>query len=347
VRALTVLPNRPNSISRENVPLPPEADGVVLVRTLALGICGTDREIIAGDYGSAPPGAERLILGHESLGEVTDAPSGAGFKAGDLVVGIVRRPDPLPCLACASGEWDMCFNGEYTERGIKARNGYGAEWFRVEPEFAVRIDPALGHLGVLLEPASVLAKAWDQVERIGRRTAFWRPRTALITGAGPIGLLAAMMGVQRGLEVHIFSRARDGLKPALARELGATYHAGDLGSLKADVVIECTGAVPVIADALSRVAPTGILCLAGVTPAAHKVEFDLGTFNRNAVLDNEVVFGTVNANRRHYESAAQALATADRGWLGRLITRRVPLARWHEAFEHRPTDIKVVVDFAA
>ena len=152
------------------------------------------------------PGPERLILGHELLGRVEEAPQGSGFARGDLVVGIVRRPDPVPCAACAVGEWDMCRNGLYTERGIKERNGYGAEQFRIERDFAVKLDPALGLLGVLLEPASVVAKAWEHVERIGRRSRSWQPRVALITGAGPVGLLAALLGAQRGLEVHILDR---------------------------------------------------------------------------------------------------------------------------------------------
>ncbi len=129
------------------------------------------------------------------------------------------------------GKWDMCRNGRYTERGIKQRNGYGAQQFRLEPEFAVKIDPALGMLGVLLEPASILAKAWDQTERIGRRAASWRPRTLLVTGAGPIGLLAALMGRQRGLEVHVLDRVARGLKPDLVAALGGEYHAGEIESL--------------------------------------------------------------------------------------------------------------------
>src|SRR5262249_38684670 len=163
--------------------------------------CGTDREIIAGHYGDPPTGANRLILGHESLGRVEEAPRGSDFSPGDLVVGIVRRPDPIPCPACAAGDWDMCHNGRDTERGIKARHGYGADYFRVEPEYAIKLDPRLGWLGVLLEPSSILAKAWDHIERIGARARGWKPKTLLVTGAGPIGLLAALMGAQRDLEV--------------------------------------------------------------------------------------------------------------------------------------------------
>jgi glucose 1-dehydrogenase len=346
MRALTVEPGTPNSIKLEDVAAPPPNDGAVLVHALALGICGTDREIDEGKYGSAPPGAKRLILGHESLGEVEDAPTGTNFKRGDLVVGIVRRPDPVPCVACAAGEWDMCRNGQYTERGIKERNGYGSEQFRVEADFLVKLDPSLRKLGVLLEPTSIVAKAWEQVGRIGSRAAFWQPRLALVTGAGPVGLLAAMIGVQRGFEVHVLDRAKDGPKPALVRDLGATYHVGDLGPLEPDIVIECTGAAPVVVDAIQRVAPDGIVCLAGVSACGHKVSVDVGALNRSLVLKNDTVFGSVNANRRHYRDAADALAKADKPWLSRIINRRVPLSRWQEALENRPDDVKVVLDFA-
>jgi glucose 1-dehydrogenase len=345
MRALTVEPGKPNSIKLEDVPPPSESDGDVLVRALALGICGTDREIISGDYGWAPPGAQRLVIGHESLGRVERAPAGSGFAPGDLVVGIVRRPDPVPCPACAVGEWDMCRNGQYTERGIKQRNGYGSEQWRIERDFLIKLDPSLDKLGVLLEPTSVVAKAWEQVERIVKRAAAWQRRVALITGAGPVGLLAALLGKQRGFELHILDRAADGLKPALARALGATYHNGDLSKLEPDIVIECTGASSVVLDVMSRTAPDGVVCLAGVSSGGHKIKFDIGSFNREMVLENDVVFGSVNANRRHYSDAAEALAKADKDWLARLITRRVPLARWQEAFETRDNDVKTVLDF--
>jgi threonine dehydrogenase-like Zn-dependent dehydrogenase len=327
------------------MPAPPGSEGAVVVRALALGICGTDREIISGDYGWPPPGADRLIIGHESLGEVEQAPDGCGFARGDLVVGIVRRPDPVPCPSCAVGEWDMCRNGLYTERGIKERNGYGSELFRVEPEFLVKVDPTLGKLGVMLEPTSIVTKAWEQTLRAGARIAAWQPHVALVTGAGPVGLLAALMGMQQGLEMHVFDRARDGIKPELVRALGATYHAGDLGDLCPDVVIECTGASAVVLDVIARTTPDGVVCLAGVSSGGRVLAFDIGGFNRTVVLENHVVFGTVNANIRHYRAAAEALAKADREWLARLITRRVPLIRWQEAFERRDGDIKVVVDF--
>jgi glucose 1-dehydrogenase len=348
MRAITVRPGVANSAQLAQVAEPPPSEGALLTRALALGVCGTDREIVAGEYGSAPPGEDHLVLGHESLGVVEEAPSGCGFARGDRVVGIVRRPDPVPCPACAAGEWDMCRNGRYTERGIKQRHGYGAERYRLEPEFAVKVDPALGLLGVLLEPASILAKAWDQTERIGSRAANWRPRILLVTGAGPIGLLAALYGVQRGLEVHVLDRVETGPKPALARALGAVYHAGEMQSvdgLAPDIIMECTGAPTLVSAVLGHSGACGVVCLTGVSAGGRLVELDTGGINRTMVLQNHAVFGTVNANRGHYRAAADALAKADRGWLAGLITRRVPLARWREAFERRPDDIKVAIEF--
>jgi threonine dehydrogenase-like Zn-dependent dehydrogenase len=349
LRAITVAPGIVGSARLDEIAEPPVSDGPVLARTVALGICGTDRDIVSGHFGSAPRGEARLVLGHESLGRVISAPEGCGLAPGDLVVGIVRRPDPVPCSACAAGEWDMCRNGGYTERGIKERHGYGAERFRIEPDFALKVDPDLGALGVLLEPASILAKAWDHAERIGRRSENFSPQTLLVTGAGPIGLLAAMMGAERGLGVHVYDHNKAGAKPRLVRELGGTYHSdtGSLEDLRPDIVMECTGVPSLIADLLGRTAAAGIVCLAGISNPGSLLDIDMGALNRTLVLDNDVVFGSVNANRRHYELAAQALKRADKAWLSGLITRRVPLDRWNEALEPRPGDIKVVIDFAA
>ncbi len=350
MRALSVVPGSAGSLALEPLAEADPGEGEILAETLAIGICGTDHEIVAGRYGEAAPGRQRLVIGHESLARVLEAPATSGLRRDDLVVGIVRRPDPVPCPNCAVGEWDMCRNGLYTERGIKRRDGYAAERVRIEANFAVRLDARLAAVGVLLEPASIVAKAWDEAERLGARSKAWRPASALVTGAGPVGLLAALMGVQRGLDVHVYDRIEHGIKPALVRDLGATYHAGDLGvlgHLMPDVVIECTGAAPVILVAIERAAPVGLVCLIGVSSAGHALRVDMGLLNREIVLENELVFGSVNANRRHYELAAEALRRADHAWLARLITRRVPLDDWPRAFVRGPDDVKVVLDFAA
>lgn len=169
MQALSIIPGRAGSLQLGQAEEPPADQGSVLVGAVAVGVCGTDRELIGGEYGEAPGGRKRLVLGHESLGRVLDAPAGSDFKPGDAVVGIVRHPDPVPCANCALGEWDMCRNGRYTERGIKQADGFAAQRWRAQPEFLVKVSPSLGLAGVLLEPASVVAKAWEHVERIGVR----------------------------------------------------------------------------------------------------------------------------------------------------------------------------------
>src|SRR3954467_2035279 len=181
MRAITIQPSVANSAQLQDVPDPPSSEGAILADALALGVCGTDHEIIAGHYGEAPPGATRLILGHESLGRVREAPQDSGFASGDHIVGVVRRRDPVPCPACAAGEWDMCRNGRYTEHGIKGLHGFGAELFRIDAEYAVKVDSSLDLLAVLMEPTSIVAKAWDHVDRIGQRSRSWEPRVLLVT----------------------------------------------------------------------------------------------------------------------------------------------------------------------
>jgi glucose 1-dehydrogenase len=347
--ALTVQPGLANSARLDEVPDPAPGPGELLVDALALGVCGTDREIISGAYGWAPPGRDRLILGHESLGRVRQAPPGSDFQPGDLAVGVVRRPDPVQCGACARGEFDMCRNGRYTERGIKEIDGYASEQWTVERDYAVTLHPRLEHVGMLMEPTTVVAKAWEQVDRIGARSWF-EPRRALITGAGPIGLLAALLAVQRGLDVHVLDRVTSGRKPTVVAALGATYHSEPVADvaahLKPDVVVEATGAGSVVFDAMGHTAPYGIVCLIGVSPAGRPIGVDAGMLNREIVLENDVVVGSVNANLRHYRAAADALAKADLDWLETLISRRVPLANFSQALQPEPDDIKVVLTFS-
>jgi len=345
MRALTTLPGTADSLEVSEVPDPTASDGELLVDALAVGVCATDREIAAGEYGWAPPGRERLVLGHESLGRVRQS-TVSGYAEGDLVVGVVRRPDPVPCGACAHAEFDMCRNGEYTERGIKALDGFASEQWSIEADYAVKLDPGLEDVGMLLEPASVVAKAWEQVERIGQR-AWFEPASVVVTGAGPVGLLAALLGVQRDLDVHVIDLATDGPKPGLVRDLGATYHHESMGTVtdqvRPDVVVEATGVGELVMGAISGTAAYGIVCLTGVSSGGRSLEIDAGVVNRDLVLENDAIVGSVNANLRHYQQAADALAAADLSWLHRLVTRRVPLADFAEAFEAQPGDVKTVL----
>jgi len=345
MRAIAIVPGRPETAGLVELPEPPASDGSILVRTRLIGMCGTDGEIARDGYGVPPAGEEWLVLGHESLGEVIEAPEDSGFEAGDLIVGVVRRPDPLPCPACAADEWDMCYTGEFVERGIKGHHGYGSERFRLDPRFAIRVSPGVGDLGVLLEPTSVVAKAFEHAERIGARARF-APKVALITGAGPIGLLAAMLARQRGLETHVVDLVTEGAKPELVANLGAEYHSTTVSELPIapDIVIECTGLGQLAVAAARLAAPGAVVALTGISHSDRVSEAHPDVMNKALVLGNKAVFGTVNAARRHYDQAADALAQADPDWLARIITRRLPADQWPAALDKRPEDIKIVID---
>ena len=347
MKAITVEPKQSNSARWDDIPEPDVQEGSILVEAIAVGVCGTDVEIAEGKYGWAPPGKTRLVLGHESLGRVLDPGPSSGLKPGDLVVGIVRRPDPVPCPNCAVGEWDMCRNGQYTERGIKQLHGFMSERWRIEPEYAIKVDSTLGILGVLLEPTSVVAKAWEHILAVGRR-AFWEPKTVLVTGAGPIGLLGALLGKQLGLDVHVLARTQTGPKPNLVRGMGGTYHSCNVADLgfEPDVILECTGVGQVISECLLKIAASGVVCLTGVGHGGTVPKIATAEVASSAVLKNNVVFGSVNANKRHWYKAAEALARADRSWLARLITKRERPENFAQAMARHSEDIKVVLQFS-
>ena len=170
----------------------------------------------------------------------------------------------------------------------------------------------------------------------------------LVVGAGPIGLLAALIGVQRGLEVHVLDRVTAGPKPALVEELGATYHTGtvaDLG-LSPDIVVECTGVVALVQQAARRGRAGRHRVPHRRRAAVRAASGAASTLATDAVLKNLVLFGSVNANRRHYYRAAKVLARADRSWLEQLVTRRVRPDDVDQALARTPDDIKVVMEFA-
>ena len=207
----------------------------------------------------------------------------------------------------------------------------------------MRIDRALGDLGVLLEPTSVVATAWEQAERIGARARF-RPKVALVTGAGPIGLLAASLARQRGLETYVVDLATDGPKPRLVAELRAHYHSEPVSEVpvEADIVIECTG--PSSSARGERTTPGAVIARTGLSHQERVAELSPEAMNKALVLRNKVVFGSVTGHRRHYDPATEALAAADRDWLAQLITRRVSAQELPCALEKQPGDVKVVVD---
>ena len=245
------------------------------------------------------------------------------------MAGIVRRPDPVPCPNCAVGEWDMCRNGQYTERGIKEIDGFMSERWRVEPEYVVKIDPSLGMLGVLLEPTTVVAKAWEQVRMVGQR-AFWEPRTVAhhrrradrpAGGADRQAVGARSPCPRPG---RIGSQA--GHRPCPRGHLPRRQPSRVLASSPTSI-IECTGVGQVIIDSIQTVAPGGVVCLTGVGSGGNTVSLPAADTASNVVLRNNVVVGSVNANKRHWYKAAQLLSRTDHAWLARLVTRREPRGR--------------------
>jgi len=359
VRAMTVIPGYPHTARVEVVPEPEPDEGAVLVSTELVGLCGTDAEVVAHGVGSPPPGAPSLVLGHEAIGRVLSAPPDCGLRVGDLVTGIVRLPDPLPCPACARGDWDLCSNGGYVEHGIRGCAGFGRERWRSDPAYLIPVPDSLDQRGVLVEPMSVLCKAFELARAMGGRS-LRRPRRLLVTGAGPIGLLAAAAGVDAGMAVTVLDRVESGVKPELARRLGAKYTA-DLDAIGGvahadvftaattevepfDVVMECTGAGTLTARAATALSQGGVMVLIGL--AAHAgTPVDLGTVSAGLIRANAAIVGTVNAGRRHYAEAVELLDRLDPAWLDAMITRRLALANWAQGLERRDDDVKVVVTF--
>jgi threonine dehydrogenase-like Zn-dependent dehydrogenase len=356
MRAVTVTPGQARSLVLRDVPDVQAAPGQAVVKVLQAGLCGTDAEITAGLYGAAPPGSPYLVLGHENLGRVESAPTGSSPAPGDLVVCTVRRPCPEACLPCRSGQNDMCLTGNYRERGIQALHGFMSERYADDPAYLVPVPPRLRPIAVLAEPMTVGQKVLEQTYRIQQRMS-WHPRQAVVLGAGPVGLLAAAAMRLRGLEVTVASREEEGsAREALLREAGIGYVSTASAPLEElprrlgaiDLVLEATGASSVVAPALGLLGRNGVCVLASVTEVGRKREIDLGTWNRQMVLGNRLVFGTVNAARRHFEAAVRDLDACEArlpGWMSRLVTRRLPFTEAARALKREPDDIKTVLDF--
>jgi threonine dehydrogenase-like Zn-dependent dehydrogenase len=354
MRALTVVPRRAGSAAVREVRDPSAGDGEVLVDVVRVGLCGTDAEIERGELGEAPAGSEMLILGHESFGRI--AKGRPGLPEGTPVVASVRRPDGCP--NCMRGEPDMCLWGKYTERGIVRLDGYCAERYAERPEYLFAVPEAIADVAVLLEPLTITEKGWRHLAAAQRRMTFWEPKRALVTGAGPVGILAAVLLRVRGLEVTVVERTEKPERRALLARIGAQYGATTVTPLDAlagpsglvDVIVEATGSAPVAFAAMRLVGPNGALILTSVTAGGRAVELPADEINKQLVLNNAIVLGTVNANAADFRQGITDLVAAETRWPGflfSLITRRVPLERATEAVRHDPAQIKQVVEIAA
>ncbi len=338
MKAIAVLPGKPNSMHLREVPKPKVSDipngRGVLVKVLRVGVDGTDKEINAAEYGAAPQGYDYLITGHESFGIVEEVGANVvELKPGDYVVATVRRPGSS--IYDQIGTYDMTTDDMYYERGINLRHGFLAEYYVDDPEYIVKFPRGLKEVGVLLEPTTVVEKGLAQAYEIQRRLRVWRPRKAAVMGAGTIGLLATLMLRLRNLEVVTFGRTpKPYLNSELIEALGARYESTvDLPILEGakkygpfDIIFEATGASSVVFESMQALGKNGVLVLSSVTGGNKMIQVPADKINLDYVLGNKVTVGTVNANREYFEMGVKDLAHAEaeyRGWLKRLLTHPV------------------------
>ena len=338
MKAVAVFPGKPDSMHLATMPKPTVgeiADGRgVLVKVLRVGVDGTDKEINAAEYGAAPPGYDFLVTGHESFGRVEEVgPNVTELQPGDYVVATVRRPGSS--IYDRIGTYDMTTDDVYFERGINLRHGYLTEYYVDDPEYIVKVPPALREVAVLLEPTTVVEKGIAQAYEIQRRLRVWRPRRAAVMGAGTIGLLAALALRLRGLEVTVFGRtAKPYLNSDLIEALGARYEStADVSILDGaarfgpfDLIFEATGASPVVFESMQALGKNGVLVLSSVTGGDRRIEVPADRINLEFVLGNKVMVGTVNANREYFEMGVKDMAHAEAqyaGWLKQLLTHPV------------------------
>lgn len=343
-KAVAITPGVAGSARIVEIPdAPAPGPGEIRVRVLHIGIDGTDMELCAGHFGSAPPGNDFLVIGHECLGEVVDAGPGVSLRPGDFVSAMVRRPDE--CAACRSGSSDLCTTLQYTERGITSAHGFLTSYYTDREEFVVRVPPQLKDIGVMLEPWSVAAKAQRHAWEIQRRLS-WDPKRALVMGAGSLGLLAAFLLRLRGLDVSVFSREpADSLRAQLVERSGARYLTALEGDY--DFVFEATGSPQLVVAGLERLRSSGVMVVLGVSNNRDPMPVALGALSARIMINNQVLFGSVNSNRRDFDQGVTDLAAMESRWpglIGAMYTRRVPFERFAEVLNRKDDDIKVVIE---
>lgn len=343
----------------------------VKLRMLDIGVCGTDREISAFQYGTPPKGSDYLVIGHESLGEVIETgASVTRVKLGDLVVPMVRRPCPHDtCVACRSGRQDFCFTGDFKERGINGQHGFMTEFVVDEEKYMNPVPRELRDVAVLVEPLTIAEKALSQVWQVQQRLPWSCPvvpgqeqayrHRALVLGAGPVGLLSSMTLVASGFQTYVYSRELPpNLKSSLVESFGATYVSSQSAPIEKlacqigniDLVYEATGASSLSFETMKYLGTNGVFVFTGVPGRRAPIEVDTDLIMRNLVLKNQVVFGTVNAGRDAFEAAIRDLATFQQRWpeaLRTLITGHSPVESYRDLLLGEAHGIKNVIVMAS
>ena len=339
----------------------------VKLRMLEAGVCGTDKEICAFEYGSPPAGSEHLVIGHESLGEVVAVGAKVTrVKPGDLVVPMVRRPCPHDtCVACRADRQDFCFTGDFQERGIKERHGFMAQFVVDDEKYMNPVPKEMRDVAVLVEPLTIAEKGLTQVWQVQHRLPWSCPVTrgkaavhchrALVLGAGPVGLLGAMALVNYDFDTYVYSREpAPNPKSALLESIGAHYISAEtvgparlpeeIGNI--DLVYEATGASSLSFEMMKYLGTNGIFIFTGVPGRKGPIEVDTDLMMRNLVLKNQVIFGTVNAGRDSFEHSIQDLDTFRKRWpdaVKSLITGRFSMDAYRDLLLGRSGGIKNVI----
>ncbi len=333
------------------VPRPEAGPGEALVRTLRVGVDGTDHEVIAGGHGSTPPGEDVLVLGHEAVGVVEES-NGTRFERGDVVTPTVRRPPPGGSNEYFErGEADMAPPGATVERGIDGAHGFMSEYFTSPARWLVALPEALAPRGFLVEPVSISEKALEQA-RASRSSFAWEPETALVLGNGSLGLLTVAM-LTGEFEVYGLGRT-DRPHPSIdiIEGLGATYVDSRETPVPTvpeahepvDLVCEATGYAKHAVESVEALAPNGVAALLGL-PDAWTFEIDGGQFHRQLVLSNRALVGSVNSGPRHFRAAVDRVAAFPEWFVDSYVSRVVDVGSFREAFETDDRTIKTAVEF--
>lgn len=329
-------------------------DDEVLLRMIRGGVCGTDREIVELGRGVLPAGVDSMLIGHESYAEIVEIGSKVeGLQEGVRAAVMPRRPCTI-CEPCRRDRADLCASGEYRETGIVRLDGMFSEYVAAPAKYVIPIPAEADAVGVLLEPSAVVEKAWRRAE-LARGALFdtERSRKALVLGAGPLGILAALFGRLRGGEVWSVSlEAVDSGPAAILRDAGVGYaRVGELEVSGFDLLLDCTGSGTAVFDQLDRMARNAVIVLAGGAAHGLRCEIDVGSFQVDSVLKNLVWIGTVNADRDSWRRASEDLARLESeapGLLARMITHRLSRSEAPAAFGQRQDgEIKTVIDFSA
>ncbi len=352
MKAIAVQPGAGDPTVVEK-PIPEPAAGEALVRTLRVGVDGTDHEVIRGAHGELPEESDQLVLGHEAVGVVED-PNGTDLEPGEVVAPTVRRPPNGTNEYFERGEPDMAPEGAYLERGIVGEHGFMAEYFTSPAKTLVPVPRDLASLGFLVEPISITEKALEHAQA-ARSAVHWEPESAIVLGNGSLGLVTLAM-FEEVLEIDrtycLGKRDRPDPSIDVIEDLGATYvdsretPVSDISEVHEpmDLVYEATGYAKHPFETVDALAPNGVGALVGV-PDDWSFEIDGGRLHRELVLHNKALVGTVNSHRGHFEAAVDTLSSIPEWVTDDLVTGVYGLENFERAFEQDESVIKTAVEF--